>query len=224
MTTVPVRRPSVVLADDHAIVAEGLSALLGEEFDLVGSVRDGVTLVEAVRHLHPEVVVVDISMPRLNGLEAIRELRRQGSRVRIVVLTMHADSQVAAEAFRSGATGYVLKDSAGEELIAAVHEVLQGGTYVTPTIARDVEAALAQSEHEPPTRSLGLTRRQREVLSLIAAGRTMKEIAAVLNVSARTAESHKYQMMTALGVRTTADLVRYAVHIGLVPGSRGASA
>jgi DNA-binding NarL/FixJ family response regulator len=216
---VPGRRPSVLLADDHAIVAEGLGALLGEEFNLVGSVRDGLALIEAVPRLCPDAIVADLSMPKMNGLEAIRELRRQGSGAKVVVLTMHADAHIAVEAFRSGATAYVLKDSAGEELIAAVHEVLHGGTYVTPTIAGDVQAALAQADQEPSTRSLGLTRRQREVLTLIAAGRTMKEIAAALGVSARTAESHKYQMMEALGVRTTADLVRYAVQIGLVPAS-----
>jgi DNA-binding NarL/FixJ family response regulator len=147
-----VKRPRVLLADDHAIVAEGLGALLGEEFDLVGSVRDGAALVEAVPRLRPDAVVVDISMPKMNGLDAIRELRRQGSKVRVVVLTMHADPHVAAEAFRSSAAAYVLKDSAGEELIAAVHEVLQGGTYVTPTIARDVQAAQALMDHEPATR------------------------------------------------------------------------
>jgi DNA-binding NarL/FixJ family response regulator len=140
------------------------------------------------------------------------------------MLTMHADPHLAAEAFRAGADAYLLKHSAGDELIAAVHEVLQGGTYVTPLIARDVQAALAEPDHQPPTRSTRLTRRQREVLALIAEGRTMKEIAAALNVSARTAESHKYQMMEALGVRTTADLVRYAVQIGLVPASLSGSA
>lgn len=217
-------RARVLLADDHTIVAEGLESVLGDEFDLVGSVRDGAALVEAARRLHPEVIVADISMPVMNGLDAIRELRRQGSAARVVMLTMHADPHLAAEAFRAGAAAYLLKHSAGDELIAAVHEVLEGGTYVTPLIARDVQAALAEPDHQPATRSMRLTRRQREVLTLVAEGRTMKEIATVLNVSARTAESHKYQMMEALGVRTTADLVRYAVQIGLVPASLPVSA
>lgn len=215
----PVSRARVLLADDHTIVAEGLEGVLGDEFDLVGSVRDGAALVEAARRLHPEVIVADIAMPVKNGLDAIRELRREGSDARIIMLTMHADPHLAAEAFRAGAAAYLLKHSAGDELIAAVHEVLQGGTYVTPFIARDVRAALAEPDVRPLTRSTRLTRRQREVLTLIAEGRTMKQIAAVLHLSARTVESHKYQMMEALGVRTTADLVRYALQIGLVPTS-----
>jgi len=215
----PVSRARVLLADDHTIVAEGLEGVLGDEFDLVGSVRDGAALVEAARRLHPEVIVADIAMPVKNGLDAIRELRREGSDARIVMLTMHADPHLAAEAFRAGAAAYLLKHSGGDELIAAVHEVLQGGTYVTPFIARDVRAALAEPDADPLTRSTRLTRRQREVLTLIAEGRTMKQIAAALNLSARTVESHKYQMMEALGVRTTADLVRYALQIGLVPTS-----
>lgn len=212
-------RARVLLADDHTIVAEGLESLLGDEFDLVGSVRDGAALVEAARRLRPEVIVTDVSMPVLNGLDAIRELRRQGIVAKVVVLTMHADAQLASEAFRAGAAAYVLKHSAGDELIAAVREVLRGRTYVTARIAKDVQAALAESDRRPAARSMRLTSRQRQVLQLVAEGRTMKEIAAALNVSARTAESHKYQMMQALGARTTADLVRYAVQIGLVPAS-----
>jgi DNA-binding NarL/FixJ family response regulator len=209
-------RPRVLLADDHTIVAEGLERMLGDEFELVGSVRDGAALVEAAGRLNPAVIVADISMPVKNGLDAMRELRRQGSQAMIVVLTMHADPHLAAAAFRAGAAAYLLKHSAGDELIAAVHAVLRGGTYVTPVIAGDLHAALADPESHPPTRSMRLTRRQREVLGLIAEGRTMKEIAAALKLSARTVESHKYQMIETLGLRTTADLVRYAVQMGLV--------
>jgi len=213
-------RPRVLLADDHTIVAEGLEGLLSEDFDLVGSVRDGAALVEAASRLLPDVIVTDISMPRMNGLDAIRELRRRrGSTAKIVVLTMHADPQLAVEALRGGAAAYLLKHSAGDELIAALREVLRGRTYVTALIAREVRVALGEMEGRQPARSLGLTTRQRQVLQLIAEGRTMKEIAASLNVSTRTVESHKYQMIEALGLRTTADLVRYAVQLGLTPAS-----
>jgi DNA-binding NarL/FixJ family response regulator len=212
-------RARVLLADDHTIVAEGLESLLSDEFDLVGSVRDGAALVEAAARLRPEVIVTDVAMPVMNGLDAIHELRRRGIAAKVVVLTMHADPQLAHEAFRAGASAYILKHSAGDELIAAVREVLRGRTYVTPLLPADVQAAIPESDRRPAARSMRLTSRQRQVLKLIAEGRTMKEVAATLNVSARTAESHKYQMMQALGVRTTADLVRYAVQIGLVPAS-----
>jgi DNA-binding NarL/FixJ family response regulator len=201
-------RARVLLADDHTIVAQGLESLLSEDFDLVGSVRDGAALVEAAGRLRPDVIVADISMPRMNGLDAIRELRRQGIAARIVMLTMHADPQLALEALRSGASAYVLKHSACDELIAAVREVLRGRTYVTPLIAGEVRAAVGEGEGRHSARSMGLTLRQRQVLQLIADGRTMKEIAASLNLSTRTVESHKYQMIEALSLRTTADLVR----------------
>ena len=212
-------RPSVLLADDHTIVAEGLEGLLSDEFDLVGSVRDGMALVEAARRLRPQVIVTDVAMPVMNGLDAIRELRREGNSARIVVLTMYADPQLAHEAFRAGATAYVLKHSAGEELITAVRDVLRGRTYVTPLLAAEVLPSASGDARRPLARPTRLTARRRQVLQMIAEGRTMKEIAVALNVSARTAESHKYQMMQALGARTTADLVRYAVQIGLVPAS-----
>jgi DNA-binding NarL/FixJ family response regulator len=208
----------VLLADDHTIVAEGLEGLLSDAFKLVGSVRDGAALVEAARRLRPEVIVTDIAMPVMNGLEAMRELRRQGISARIVVLTMYADPQLAQEAFLAGASAYILKHSAGEELITAVRDVLRGRTYVTPLLAADLPPGIPEAARPAalPTR---LTARQRQVLQMVAEGRTMKEIALALNVSARTAESHKYQMMSTLGARTTADLVRYAVQIGLVPAS-----
>jgi len=212
-------RARVLLADDHTIVAEGLESLLSEDFDLVGTVRDGAALLEAARRLRPDVIVTDISMPRMNGLDALRELRREGIDARIVILTMHADPQLALEALRGGAAAYLLKHSAGDELIAAVREVLHGRTYVTALIAKEVQTAVAEVDGRQLARSMGLTARQRQVLELIAEGRTMKEIAASLDVSARTVESHKYQMIEALGLRTTADLVRYAVQMGVVPAS-----
>ena len=205
------RRTKVLLADDHAIVAEGLATLLKDHFDLLETVGDGSALIDAARKLRPDVIVTDIAMPVLSGLEALRRLKAMRSEAKVIFLTMHADAQLATEAFRAGASGYVLKQSAGEELIAAIQEVLKGRTYLTPLITKYVIANLTEST--PPT--VKLTPRQREVLRLIADGRRMKEIGAILELSTRTVESHKYEMMRALGVQSTAELVRYAIQIGL---------
>lgn len=206
----------VLLADDHTIVAEGLRSLLEGEFDFVGTVGDGRALLDAAQKLKPDVIVADISMPLLNGLDAARQLKREGSTAKIVFLTMHVDAQLAAEAFRAGASGYLLKSSAGEELITAIHEVVKGRAYVTPLITRDVLSLLMDAARGPEQPAVKLTPRQREVLQLVAEGRTMKEIASILNISARTVESHKYEMMEELGVQTNAELVQYAIKIGLV--------
>ena len=206
------RRRTVLLADDHAIVAEGLATLLKGRFDLVGTVSNGNELIDAVRKLRPDVIVADIAMPVLSGMEALRRLKAARSSAKVIFLTMHADAQLATEAFRAGASGYVLKQSAGEELIAAIQEVLQGRTYLTPLITKDVIANFTEST--PP--NVKLTPRQREVLRLIAEGKRMKEIGAILDLSTRTVETHKYEMMRGLGVESTAELVRYAVQIGLV--------
>jgi DNA-binding NarL/FixJ family response regulator len=215
----------VLLADDHTIVAEGLRSLLEGEFEFVGTVGDGRALLEAAQKLKPDVIVADISMPLLNGLDAARQLKRDGVTAKIIFLTMHTEAQFAAEAFRAGASGYVLKSSAGEELITAIHEVIKGRAYVTPLITRDVLSFLMDAAQMTEQSAFRLTPRQREVLQLIAEGRTMKEIASILNISVRTVESHKYEMMEALGVQTNAELVQYAIKIGLVsvspsPGDR----
>jgi DNA-binding NarL/FixJ family response regulator len=204
----------VLLADDHTLVAEALKSLLAEPFDLVGVVHDGRALVEAAEKLRPDVIVTDISMPLLNGLEAVRQLRERQPETRIIVLTMHRDTHLAASAFRAGVSGYLLKISPSEELVKAIREVAQGRSYVTSLLAKDLINLLmdtAPRENEAP-----LTARQREVLQLIAEGRTMKEVAGLLNISPRTAESHKYDIMQALSVRTTAELVQCAVRMKLV--------
>jgi DNA-binding NarL/FixJ family response regulator len=207
------KRTKVLLADDHAIVAEGLATLLKGHFDLVGTVSNGNELIEAARKLRPDVIVADIAMPVLSGLEALRQLKAARSAAKVIFLTMHADAQLATEAFRAGASGYVLKLSAGEELISAIHEVLHGRTYLTPLITKDVMATLA----EPTSRTVvKLTPRQTEVLRLIAEGKRMKEIGAMLELSTRTVETHKYEMMRVLKVESTAELVRHAIQIGLV--------
>jgi DNA-binding NarL/FixJ family response regulator len=201
-------RPRVLLADDHAIVVDGLSSLLKDQFELVGTVADGQALVDAVRRLHPDVIVTDIAMPGMSGLEALRRLSADGLKSKFIFLTMHSDPQLAAEAFRAGASGYVLKHSAGEELVTAINEVLQGRAYLTPLLTRDVLVNLGDALARPKAK---LTSRQREVLRLLMEGRRMKEIAAELHLSRRTVESHKYDMMHALGVRTTAELIQYVI-------------
>ncbi|MBI1354151.1 MAG: response regulator [Acidobacteria bacterium] len=208
------RRPRILAADDHRIVAEGLRSLLEPEFELVGTVGDGRALVEEHDRLHPDVVVADVTMPLLNGVQAMRRLREQHSPAKFVFLTMHPDVDYAVEALDAGASGYVLKHSAPEELVTAVREALAGRTYITPRIAGAVLEAMRRPGGASAAR---LTSRQAEVLQLLAEGRSAKEIAAQLDLSPRTVESHKYAIMEALGVKTSAELVREAVKRGLVP-------
>lgn len=205
-------RITVLLADDHAMIAEGLASLLGEEFELVGTVADGAELVQAAKVLKPDVIIADIGMPVLSGLEALRQLREERVEARVVFLTMHADPHLASEALRAGAAGYLLKHAPAEELLGAVRAVSDGRTYLTPLITKDVLGALAKPSAGGAVK---LTRRQREVLRLLSEGLTMKEVAAALDLSPRTVESHKYAMMETLGVRTTAELVRHAIRLGV---------
>jgi DNA-binding NarL/FixJ family response regulator len=209
-------RIRVLLAEDHTIVAEGLEALLKESFELVGIVHDGRALLEAAVDLRPDVIVTDISMPLLNGIDAIRQIRALRKDARLIVLTMHQDVQLAAAAFRAGASGYLLKVSPGEELILAIREVAQGRAYVTTLLAKDLISLLMEVGGRTPEEGPTLTQRQREVLQLIAEGRTMKEAASILKISPRTVESHKYEIMQTLGVQTTAELVQYAVRMKLI--------
>ena len=207
-------RPKILLADDHTMVAQALAHYLKEDFDLVGIVDDGQKLIRAVRELRPDVVITDIAMPVMDGVEALRQLRAQGETVRIILLTMHAEAELACQALRAGAAGYLLKHSAGEELVAAIGQVMQGNVYISPLIARDVVRAMSLPAGRGAT---DLTQRQRDVLRLVAGGLTMKEVAAELNLSPRTVEAHKYEMMETLGVRSTAELVRYALRHGISP-------
>jgi DNA-binding NarL/FixJ family response regulator len=209
-------RPRVLLADDHAVVAQGLESLLKDTFELVAIVHDGRSLVEAAEKLRPDVVVTDISMPLLNGLDAIRQIRERRPNTKVVVLTMHPETQLAVDAFRAGASGYMLKVSPAEELITAIQQVAQGRAYVTTLLSKDLITLLLEAGKEARTGDSPLTARQREVLQLIAEGRTMKEVASVLNISPRTVESHKYEIMRALGVQTTAELTRCAIRLKLV--------
>jgi len=207
---------TVLLADDHAVVAEGLASLLRESFTLVGCVRDGRELLAASEQLRPDVIVTDLSMPSLNGLDAIRRIKASRPDAKMIVLTMHADPDLAVQAFRAGASGYVLKTSPADELLTAIRTVMEGRVFLTSLIARDIIEVLLEANQEPKAAGARLTPRQREVLQLIAEGRTMKEVAGLLQISPRTAESHKYEMMQLLGAPTTAALIQYAIRMRLV--------
>jgi DNA-binding NarL/FixJ family response regulator len=204
-------RIRLLLADDHVMFAQGLESLLCEEFDLLGTARNGEELVEATLRLQPDVILVDISMPVLNGFDAVRRIRQAGNDGKVIFLTMHDDATLLAEAFRCGASGYILKNAAGEELVNAIREVAEGHTYVSPLVTNLPEEPLKVQAQKTT-----ITPRQREVLELISRGYTMKEIAARLNISTRTAESHKYEMMQSLGVETTAELITYSLRLGLI--------
>jgi DNA-binding NarL/FixJ family response regulator len=208
-------RPTVVLADDHVIVRDGIAKLLDDfGFEVIGTVGDGQALLEAAKRLDPDVIITDISMPGpVNGLDAVGRLRAAGTRSKIIVLTMHHDAELAAHATRAGASGYLLKHSAGEELVSAIEQVLQGRVYLTPAVTRELLERLTTG---PGREAPQLTPRQREVLRLIADGMRMKEIGATLGLSTRTVETHKYEIMRILGVDSTAALVRYALEHGLI--------
>jgi DNA-binding NarL/FixJ family response regulator len=208
-------KPRLLIADDHKIFAEGLKKLLNADFDIVGGVADGRELVSAAEKLRPDVMVVDISMPLLNGIEAVRQIKKVHPEIKVVFLTMHPDAAYAASAFKAGASGYVLKHSAPDELIRAIREGLKGRTYVTPLIAGKLLHSYESGSHSEVDKVLSLTSRQREVLQLLAEGRSAKEIAAILNISTKTVEYHKYRMMEDLGIKTAAELTRYAVKQGI---------
>ena len=207
----------VLLADDHTVVVEGLRALLKDNFDLVGVVHDGRALLEAAEKHRPDVIVTDISMPLMNGLDAVRQIRSRRPDAKVIVLTMHRDTQLAAEAFRAGVSGYVLKVSPTEELVTAIREVAQGRSFLTSLMAKDLITLLIEAgKHPKQDQSSPLTPRQREVLQLIAEGQTMKEVASILKISPRTAESHKYEIMQVLGLQNTAELIQYALRSKLI--------
>lgn len=209
-------RPRILIADDHQILAEGLRGLLEPEFEVLGVVADGRELVASAKRHRPDVIVADITMPSLNGIDAAEQLRDVGVKAKVVFLTMHRDAAYARRAMEAGGTGFVLKHSVSSELVTAVREALQGRTYVTPMIAGE----LLRSYHEgdPGLRDSRqrLTGRQREVLQLFAEGRSAKEVAAVLKISVRTAEAHKAHILEALGLRSTAELVQYAIRNGII--------
>ena len=209
-------KTTVLLADDHRIVLEGLKGLLADEFEVVGTVEDGRALLEQAQQLRPDVIVVDIAMPLLNGIDAVKQMKKSGLDTKVVFLTMHHDAMYAKEAFEAGALGFVLKHSAPSELTRAIREALKGNTYVSPAVAQEV-MQLYRDDVDIKSGALGkLTLRQREVMQLLAEGKSAKEIAKILHISTRTVEFHKYNMMEQLGIKTSAELVHFAIKHGIV--------
>lgn len=207
-------RPRILIADDHTLVAEAFKRLLEPDYEVVKLVIDGRSLLSEAKQLKPDLVLLDLSMPLLNGLDAGRELKKSLPKTKLIVLTMNEDPDVASEALRNWASGYLLKKSAGGELKEAIGEVLQGHSYVTPKIAQKLmDEFIRDPRHD---RSKELTQRQREVLQLLAEGRSMKEAATVLDIAVRTIAFHKYRIMEDFGLKTNADLVRFAIRQHLV--------
>jgi DNA-binding NarL/FixJ family response regulator len=209
------RRPRVLLAEDHRLLREAFVKLLEADCDVVGAVADGRALLEATPKLRPDVVIVDVAMPLLNGLDAARQLKRSMPSVKVIFLTVSEDPDLAAEAFRAGASAFLLKHSAASELLQAIGDVMQGRSYVTPLATQDMVDGLLRPP-ESPQGTRELSPRQREVLQLLAEGRTMKEIAGILNITARTVAFHKYGMMEQLGIKSSAELVQYAIRARIV--------
>ena len=204
------KRTSILLADDHLMFLDGLVRLLGREFDVIGSAYDGNAMLELAKQHHPDIIITDIAMPQLNGIDAVRVLRKEGISSKVVFLSMYADLPLIEEAFRVGASGYLLKSGSMEELVKAIQCVSRGGTYVTPLLGDVISTLLTVGPQQSNSRAT-LTSRQRDVLRLLTEGKTMKEIGQFLNISTRTTESHKYEIMRNLGIKTTAELIRYAV-------------
>jgi DNA-binding NarL/FixJ family response regulator len=209
-------RPRVMLADDHSLVLEGLAKLVMEECDLVGKAEDGRALIDLALQMEPDIIILDVSMPKLNGLDAGRQLKKRLPSSKLIFLTMHADPLYAKEAFQIGASGFLLKRSAASELMQAIRAVMKGQYYVTPAIAKDFLNACTQEVTVSQPETTSLTSRQREVLQLLAEGHSTKEMATMLNVSPKTIEFHRAQIVQELKLHTTAELTRYAIAHGLI--------
>lgn len=205
------QRIRILLADDHNLVAELCKKLLETEYDVVGIATDGRALVRAASELKPDVIIADIGMPLLNGLDAAHQVKQKLPAVKIIFLTMNPDPDIAAEAFRRGASAYIVKTSAASEVVASVREVLRGRTYISPTISREAIDLSLWQHKKVVDETQKLTDRQREVLQLLAEGRGMKEVATILNMTTRTVAFHKYRIMEVLGTKNNADLVKFAV-------------
>ena len=210
------QRARLLIADDHTLVAEACKKLLESDYEIVATVGDGRSLVRAAAELRPHLIIVDVSMPLLNGLDAGQQIKELIPSIRLVYLTMNHDADLAAEAFRRGASGYLLKTCAASELALAVREVLRGKSYLSPMIAKDTVDFLLRQDRKLIEEGQRLTERQREVLQLLAEGKCMKEVAGVLNVTTRTVAFHKYRIMEVLNVRSNAELVQYAIRQHLI--------
>jgi len=208
-------RPRLMLADDHTILVEAFRKLLEPYYDMVGTVSDGRALLEIAPQLNPDVVVVDIGMPLMNGLEAGLRLKQLLPNVKLVFLTMNDDPDLAVEAMRSGAAGYLLKSSAAEELLRAIQTALKGRVYVTPLIARGMQKSFIKNPGAKG-QAKALTPRQREVVHLLAEGKSMKQAADILHIKERTVAFHKYRVMEELNLATSAELVQFAIKSGIL--------
>ena len=208
-------RPRVLLADDHRMVAEGLKSLLPDELELVGIVEDGRAMIEAAEELRPDVIVADITMPNLNGFEALARLRKSHPNIKVVFLTMHQNAGYARRALEAGASAFVVKHAAPEELVLAIHAALSGKTFITPSLTKQVVEQAESGASVQDEGAKSLTPRQREILQLLAEGRSAKEIANDLAISARTVEFHKYQMMEMNGLHSSAELIHFAIKHGI---------
>jgi RNA polymerase sigma factor (sigma-70 family) len=218
------QKPRVVIADDHSILLAGLRRLVEDTCEVVGTVEDGRALVAAAEQLEPDVIVLDISMPLLNGLDAARRIKKSVPHAKLIFLTMHASATYATEAFKAGASGYLLKQSAASELQQAIQAVLNGQTYLTPAITKPMLDTVLQPERTVIRNTLvDLTPRQREVLQLVGEGKSTKEIAAILNVSVKTIEFHKARLMEQLNLHSTPALIKFAITEGLARVESGLS-
>ena len=209
------KRQRILLADDHTIIVEAFKALLEPEYDVVGSVSDGRALLEAAAKFKPDIAILDVAMPLLNGLDAARQLKKTMPEIKLIFLTMNQDPSLAAEAFRIGASGFLLKTSAGPELLKAVAEVGRGMSYVTPLIRGELGEVFRRNPKNTPS-APKLTSRQREVLQLLAEGRSMKEAASILKIAPRTIAFHKYRLMEKFRLGSNADFMQFAFEQGVV--------
>ena len=210
------KKPRILLADDHTLVREGMHSILHSDYDVVGEARDGMELVRMAIELQPDVIIADIAMPNLNGLEAIRHLQKENLKAKVIFLTMHTGVQIAVQALRLGASGYILKVDASVELIRAIQEAQAGRMFITPSIAKDVMMVLMEGSNDSLQIEELLTSREREVLQLVAEGKKMADIGEILHISPRTVERHKYNLMDKLKLHTTADLVQFAIKHGII--------
>lgn len=206
-------RPRIILADDHRMFAEGLRALLTESYDIVRIVEDGEALLAAVEEEAPDLVITDLSMPKLNGIECVLKLRESTPDLKVILLTMHEEVSLATNAIRAGASGYLLKHGGAKDVLQAVELALQGGTFISPQIERDVKVAVSTGANT----ERALTPRQREIVTLFVEGLSAKQVAMRLSLSRRTVEFHKYQAMERVGVTTNAALISYALKHGIGP-------
>ena len=209
-------RPRVLLADDHTLVLDGFRKLLEDRCEIVGVAEDGRTLLRMAQELQPDIITLDISMPQLNGVDAARKLKKMLPCTKLIFVTMHADPAYVNEAFKAGASGYLLKRSAGSELFQAIQSAMDGQCYVTPLVAKGLVQSVLTGGKPAVLKDKALTERQREVLQLVAEGMTVKEIASTLSLSPKTVEFHKTQLMAQLDLHTTAELTKYALVHGLL--------